>query len=383
VASSGYLLARSKLLNKELQKNLGNLNLNLFTPCLVFIKIASTLTFEKLAGLWMILFIFAILSVTSFAIAKVSSRIFHLSEPEEKFAIACSVFQNSNSYPIALISTLAYSMQGLEWDDIPHDTKDQIASRGILYLVIYSQLGLILRWSYGFKYLLASPIVEEQNVPILPIIDSGRQSLDSENSYKFDTESFSSVQVNQRHWIKRFGSAVWELMNPPLWSMIVAFIVASVPTLKNLFFGKTFVHKTLTKAVESGSNVAIPLIVVVLGANLYIPKSDIQETYSKKLAWSSIICRMLISPLLLCPLLALAARYLPISVLDDPIFILVSFLLIGSPTAITLSQICQINGVFEDVMTQVLWWSYGIFVIPSAILCVLAGMETIRWATGA
>jgi auxin efflux carrier family protein len=46
----------------------------------------------------------------------------------------------SNSLPIAIISSLAYTLdKDLYWDKIPKDTAEKVVSRGILYLLIFAQ----------------------------------------------------------------------------------------------------------------------------------------------------------------------------------------------------------------------------------------------------
>lgn len=58
-------------------------------------------------------------------------------------------------------------------------------------------------------------------------------------------------------------------MNPPLWAMLAAIIVASVPALQNLFFNDdTIIYNSVTRAVTQSAGVAVPAILVVLGGNL-------------------------------------------------------------------------------------------------------------------
>ena len=82
--------------------------------------------------------------------------------------------------PIAIVSSLAYTLdKDLYWDKIHKDTAEQVVSRGILYLLIFAQyatlrypsddrLGLMIRWSYGYRYLLApedyKPDMENQEL---------------------------------------------------------------------------------------------------------------------------------------------------------------------------------------------------------------------------
>ena len=189
-------------------------------------------------------------------------------------------------------------------------------------------------------------------------------------------------------FIGKFAKGVWAFMNPPLWAMLVAIIVASVPQLQRVFFTPgTFVNTSLTRAVNQSGQVAVPLILVVLGANLArntLPKQDQHSLedpkVEKRLVIASLISRMLIPTLLMAPILALIAKYIPVSIVDDPIFIIVCFLLSGAPTALQLAQICQLNNVYMGAMSNILFQSYVVFILPSTLLLVMLALETVEWA---
>lgn len=163
---------------------------------------------------------------------------------------------------------------------------------------------------------------------------------------------------------------LWEFMNPPLWAMLIAVIVASIPDLQSLFFEEgSFIKNSVTSAVSSSAGVAVPLILVVLGANLARNTeshenagTDSEEArIGTKLLVASLICRMLLPTVVMAPILAIFAKYVPVSILDDPIFVVVCFLLVGAPSALQLAQICQINSVYENVMSKILFQSYVIW----------------------
>ena len=66
--------------------------------------------------------------------------------------------------------------------------------------------------------------------------------------------------------LNRFFAGLWEFMNPPLWAMLFAIVVASVPALQRLFFDEgTFIRNSVTRAIGQSGGVAVPLILVVLG----------------------------------------------------------------------------------------------------------------------
>lgn len=171
-------------------------------------------------------------------------------------------------------------------------------------------------------------------------------------------------------WAGRFLRGAWEFMNPPLWAMLVAVIVASIPDLQHLFFNEgTFVRNSITRAIDQNGQVAVPLILVVLGANLArntLPKEQIEDGLEdskeeRNLIIASLVARMLLPTLIMAPLLALLAKYAPVSILDDPIFIIVCFLLTGAPSALQLAQICQINNVYMGAMSKLLFQSYVVW----------------------
>lgn len=189
--------------------------------------------------------------------------------------------------------------------------------------------------------------------------------------------------------LARFFNGLWEFMNPPLWAMLLAVIVASIPKLQQLFFEDgSFIANSVTRAISQSGGVAVPLILVVLGANLArntLPQEAHDENSEEnqigtKLMVASLISRMLLPTIIMAPMLAIAAKYVPVSILDDPIFVIVCFLLTGAPSALQLAQICQINGVYEGVMSKLLFQSYVIWILPSTLILVMCALEVVEWA---
>jgi len=386
-------------------------------------------------------------------------------------------------------------LKGLHWDKIPGDNDDEVAARGILYLLIFQQLGQLVRWSWGYHVLLAPPesyenegedieggrYRDEPTEPLIPGLDGGRDEeyegsngngTSSTNSFESggrtpitsaryagseDSEdeprkppglltpakgnvfpndnsngnitSFPSIRTptpgderdipsgikgiiplvrlrtrrgvhtvsrkveatSQKAFhtlptsvqsvlsriyslLSRFFAGAWEFMNPPLWAMLIAVVVASIPKLQHIFFAEgSFIANSVTSAIAQSGGVAVPLILVVLGANLArntLPQEAKDENLEEnqigtKLLVASLLSRMLLPTIVMAPLLALAAKYVPVSILDDPIFVIVCFLLTGAPSALQLAQICQINGVYEGVMGKILFQSYVIWYVIS------------------
>ncbi|EEP78024.1 potential Auxin Efflux Carrier protein [Uncinocarpus reesii 1704] len=508
VSLPGYIVARLGMFDANAQKFVANLNVMLFTPCLIFTKLASQLTAGKLADLAIIPFIFLAQTIVSWLSAKLVSRIFRFKKRPSNFVTAMGVFGNSNSLPISLVMSLSRTIQGLHWDRVPGDTDDEVAARGILYLMVFQQLGQLLRWSWGYRVLLApreqyyrdeeeransriqnaqdrySDHPEDESDPTLigdasshsegshfasgdqtPVSETSRSYVKLPQSNRIEIpentaplpldpplhdrfqgspghlaffpnvepledpsklgaaksrlrtckqavssaihrfHAFVKVRTSRAfaalplplqkackwasHKAYRFLHGVWEFMNPPLWAMLAAIIVASIPSLQRLFFTKgTFVHNSITSAITQSSGVAVPLILVVLGANLErntLPEEahhDHEDPREERnLIIASVLARMLLPVLIMGPVLALTAKYVPVSILDDPIFVIVCFLLTGAPSALQLAQICQINNVYMGAMAKLLFQSYVVWILPSTLILVMSALEVVEWAT--
>ena len=504
VSAPGYIVARQGMFDAESQKFLANLNVMLFTPALIFTKLASQLTAEKLADLAIIPLIFVVQTLISFGCSFIISKVMRFKKRQANFVIAMAVFGNSNSLPISLVISLSKTLKGLHWDKVPGDNDDEVAARGILYLLIFQQLGQLVRWTWGYNILLApadkfteeaggtmrvsesergrseySDEPERQRL-ISPLGNSDDDFSDGDSTRVMNSPTattgaktpngydkhssrgsssgpdmaatpangnvapdhnlLGSGQLQKAHedvgpvsgtgnkiknvlidagtkiragiksagraiftalpgplrkvlskvgsFIYHFFAGLWEFMNPPLWAMLVAILVASVPQLQHLFFDKgTFLRNSVTRAVEQSGQVAVPLILVVLGGNLArntLPRAgagDISDSkVERKLLIASLVSRMLLPTIIMAPLLALSAKYIPVSIMDDKIFIIVCFLLTGAPTALQLAQICQINNVYMPVMSNILFQSYVIWILPSTLLLVLLALETVEFA---
>lgn len=445
--------------------------------------------------------------------------------------------------------SLSHTLKGLHWKRIPNDNDGEVAARGILYLLIFQQLGQLVRWSWGYHVLLApreryleeaerqegatrieqgqerytdnpeqtdpdEPVIRSRSVSRSPSrrrhssnyspraasphaedeFPSGEQTPVTSYAYSKgssqgdrshidhsehnpsligpppeapflprqstvgDMMTFPNVELAQHEthhergcvkqfraslrrlgthmaqgWEKHMGAAfqklptglqkgligiwsgirkfvhgLWDFMNPPLWAMLVAIIVASVPSLQQIFFANgTFVNNSVTRAINQNGQVAVPLILVVLGANLArntLPEealSDLEHPKEEqKLIIASLVARMLLPTIIMAPVLALLAKYVPISILDDPIFIIVCFLLTGAPSALQLAQICQLNNVYVSAMSNLLFQSYVIWyaffplscryrfrytddyrILPSTLILVMAALEVLEWAS--
>lgn len=508
ICSFGYVCAKTKLIPPSAQRHISHLNVQLFTPCLIFTKLASSLNLKTLIDISIIPVFYTFSTLITYSCSRIVSKFFGFSRRETNFVTAMGVFGNSNSVPVTITVAMAYSLPGLEWSNIVGDNQDKIASRGIMYLLIFQQLGQTLRWSWGYNTLLAKPtpedLIEEQaqipnsyedleynifetqheeecirqkqtcdscpescqcpcdckapsppaledgnapapevligerssllrndslqNIsytqpsvdvkgkisgttsPTKPLISSSNSSSSSDISGQQHRSLSGSTQVNSSSssvrslvilhpsaprnaieaipvighiiiFLRRSLEWFLDVMNPPLWAMLLAVTVASIPYLQGQFYTPgTFVEKTLSSAIRQMGGVAIPLILVILGSNLCPDETQAPPSRNyNKLIIAGLMSRIFMPSFIIIPIVTLCIKYLDISILDDPIFLLVAFLLTIAPPAIQLSQISQLNKVFEREMAGVLFWGYAVVTLPTTIVIVVLAIKLLDW----
>ncbi|KZP16933.1 hypothetical protein FIBSPDRAFT_957637 [Athelia psychrophila] len=175
---AGYILAHRGILDKKTQRQLNRLNVSLFTPSLLFSKVAFFLSLAKLRELWIIPILFISVTLLSMGVAFTLGWIFKLKRSQRKFAMAASMFMNSNSLPIALMQSLIVTSPHLKWGK--DDNKNAMVGRALTYLVMYSTLVMVLRWSYGVR-LLAQADDEEPIIITAPEEEDERSLLLSDS----------------------------------------------------------------------------------------------------------------------------------------------------------------------------------------------------------
>ncbi|KAG2757619.1 auxin efflux carrier [Suillus brevipes Sb2] len=192
---AGYILAWRRIIDKPTQRVINHINISLFTPALLFSKVAFFLSPAKLKELWIIPIFFMVVTIFSALVARVLSGMFGLKKSHRNFAMAASMFMNSNSLPIALMQSLVISVQGLKWT--PDDNTNAMLGRALTYLVLYSTLGMMLRWSYGVRLLSSAdtpPTPTSSHSPLIAAVP-----YDAEGAQYADNVSLSDEATLSEH----------------------------------------------------------------------------------------------------------------------------------------------------------------------------------------
>ncbi|KAF9207603.1 hypothetical protein BGZ49_000057 [Haplosporangium sp. Z 27] len=326
IVACGVILSKTGLLSQSAQKSLSKLNLYFMTPCMLFTKMASTISWSQFKAYWPIPVFYAIFSIVSWSVAKVGSRILRFSKDEEKFVIASVLFSNTNTLPMALMQSLAFSAAGGRLLRDENDTREDVAARGISYILFYAIFGNLIRWSYGFSLLVPKDKVEVENwesdlqlpapsvlihVDMPPSGTSDTSKLSSLDSSQIaDTQDVGSsippklkspklspsapsylhshlhshlhlskkssklsIKSSSDSIIVRTASTAFErvrkIITPPLFTALISLVIGLVPALHQLFMSpQSTVYRFLVRPIEGCGNAAIPMILLCLGAQV-------------------------------------------------------------------------------------------------------------------
>ncbi|KAL1923803.1 uncharacterized protein VTP21DRAFT_8783 [Calcarisporiella thermophila] len=382
ITGSGFFLARQGLLSRTAQKNLSNVNFYMFSPCLLFAKIAPTLTPTSFTALWPIPMFYGLFFCLAWLIAQVGARIFKLSEEHRRVATAAIVLTNANSLPIALMQSLAQNSA-----IIGETRSGQGVERGLSYVIFYGIFSNLLRWSYGYK-LLAPP---EKAEPYPFISPTTLEQLPTEVARKQpsllrgETDPLlvysrpqhprtRSLLQSTKSCISRIIHSLLSFMNPPIYAALLAILVALIPGVQKFFYDPSYpVYASFTKAIEACGSAAVPLILVTLGAQIndfsaaqVHPSPSSRNPREVALTVKFVLAARTIMPLIIIPLVALFSLLgegaSPLA--HDPAFVVAMILLGCSPTAINLIQMVQVENTYEEEITRILFWSYGVLAIP-------------------
>ncbi|CDH51524.1 auxin family transmembrane transporter [Lichtheimia corymbifera JMRC:FSU:9682] len=422
----GFCLTKLGFFTNDKQKWLSKLNLVFFTPCLMFSNIASTISMEHLLAFWPIPAFFAVYATLTFTMGNLMGHLFGLNAPYRRFVLACAMFGNTNSLPIAIITSLAVSEAGktLFWNE--DDTQESVAARGVSYILFFAIFGNLLRWSYGYSLLQKLPEDEEEFNNNIDDGASGRSSSASsatnygatndaeqgrrqmpdrtlssttltaaiqpedgikakahqETSSLLPTSTPSPTQsLSLKGTVIQAIKRIHSFMSPPLYAAFLGLLVGLTP-LKHVMYDKdSFLYPCFTKAIESCGRAAVPLILTCLGAQLTIISQSQQPASPamKKPVFVAILVRVIImacfSVPITCAFVIYGSQWSLLA--SDPVFVTLMIVLGCTPTAINLVQITQVNAIFEEEMLRMLFWSYGVVCVPVCTVVVFVALSVV------
>ena len=207
----GYILARKGILSGTVRKSINRLNVAIFTPSLLFSKVAFSLTREKLADLWIVPLGFVLVTVVSMSVAFVMAKVFRLKRSQMAFAVACAGFPNSNceandvcsvwlalksrlsALPIALVQSLVISLTDLKWGKDDH--KDQMLGRALVRVL--PTLSLLDKLTFEAATVLPRSLLYARHCP--PLVGRRQATLPSRRTRQPTSNDLTHQHTRAHH----------------------------------------------------------------------------------------------------------------------------------------------------------------------------------------
>jgi predicted permease len=315
----------------------------------------------------------------SWIICKITLPIFGIGRYYQRFVTACVLFCNSNSLPIAIVSSVAVSEAGKTLYWLPEDDQNTVSARGISYTLFFGLFCNLLRWSVGYNLLQQKTDSRRSSETTIEEVETGSK-LPADETTSLLNKPDKKPQPNK---VVDLLTKLAKYMSPPLYAALLALFVGLCPPLKKILFShNSFVYNSFTNAIKTCGKASVPLVLFCLGAQLHGMRSSTSTTATKnRLPISlAVFLRMIVTPMIVLPVVYLFGKYGSrwSDLANDPMFLL-SIIVVGcTPTSINLSQITQVSGAFEEEMLNVLFWSYGAVCIPVCTIVVFLALYLIN-----
>ncbi|KAJ1977338.1 hypothetical protein H4R33_006238 [Dimargaris cristalligena] len=160
ISLCGFVFTKKGYISKTVQKGLSVLNMNYFTPCLLFSSMVETVTPEVIVELWPMVVFYFVFSALAILICILGCRVFRISPYMHRFAIIALLFSNTNSLPISLLKGIMQSHGASILFQGPDDTPLKASGRAVSYAVIFVVFNNIFRWTVGVR--LLAPYAEQK-----------------------------------------------------------------------------------------------------------------------------------------------------------------------------------------------------------------------------
>ncbi|KND00295.1 uncharacterized protein SPPG_04623 [Spizellomyces punctatus DAOM BR117] len=161
VVAAGWVYALYGYFPLSMQRDLARLVVQLLAPCLLLVSIAHTVSWESFHLWWPIPVLFCALTLASFIFAVVLSFLFRIPRSRSHFIASAAMMSNTNSLPVALMHSLARDPGSRAVLNPKASDADEVARRGIAFVLFFSLFSNILRWTICYQLLAKCPGDEE------------------------------------------------------------------------------------------------------------------------------------------------------------------------------------------------------------------------------
>lgn len=383
----GMLLARYDFLPQKMTKNLSDVMLWVFMPCLLYQKVSTAVTWELLRTAWPILFFGLAYQIIGYLLARFMFVQWlwgkHRISDMQQEVLNCSVmFSNSNSLPFLFILAILNNSKIFA-------EEQSAVSISIAYMAVFLLPTRFTFWSYTlyvFKYKKYESTIIEMNEGT---------DIDPPPELRKDQSKVEAVIVALRSF--PYSGLLKAILSPPVVGMLIGLLVGLVKPLRYWIVTNPPVILSIIDHITNYLGSMFPISMIILGTNLYTTLTS-KPPFMKTMYYEeglsnrvmsfirlylikhnnpfalliSCFLKLVMMPIIAIGLVMIAVKINLISSVD-PLLLLVLMLEGATPCPINLSvtaNLCK-EPALASSMSEVLLYQYLLSPLTMALFAVL------------
>lgn len=342
--ATGY----SNILSATTRRDMNKVVFVVFTPSLMFVSLAKSVTFQDVISWWFMLANIALTFVFGTILGWIVVKILKPERHLEGLIIAtCSAGNLGN---ILLIIVPAICKE----EGNPFGDHDVCTVNSFSYVSFSMALGGFFIWTHSYGLMKnASKIYHKQVRPSGEVAgisekDQAIVPLLSEGDLSESKLSFFQKMKGSLHQV------IEELMSPPTVAAFIGFFVGCISPLKSLLIGESAPLRSIKDSIQLLGDGTIPCITLILGGNL---TRGFRKSLLNPMVIVSIVCvRYVILPTIGMGVVKAAYElgFLP----QDPLYRYVLMLQFAIPPAMNIGTMAQLFDVAQEECSVIFLWTY-------------------------
>ena len=353
IVTLGILTKKLKLIDNSFHRTLSKTVTNIILPSFIFAQIMLDFRIENYKLIFHALFGCCFLFVFGLIMGFIISKLLRLSKARTNFLAAVFSTPHTTTMLVILIPII-----GPVLDAVCAKRPEFIVNaqkRGFLYIVMNSVFSNIWRWS-GAYYLI-----------------------EPEESYENDDYQLINSNENNTDIVKKepkknykerdFKDFLKSIINSPLIASLVSLSFTLSTSFQSYFYTPgTVLNDTIVSVSVMISKSYGFIVMYILGISFadFIKIGDEDDDISKRnfltssdLFWLSLM-KLIIMPLLACPLLVYFYRYF---FQEDDVMLFVYLFMASAPSAINIIIICSYKKCYVETVSLLMIYMYAAAII--------------------
>ncbi|CAA7408018.1 unnamed protein product [Spirodela intermedia] len=377
------------ILGEDARKHLNNIVFFVFSPALIAVNLAKTITFESLVLLWFMPINLFLTTVIGSGLGWIVMRITKAPAHFKGIILGSCASGNVGNIFFVIIPAMCKERGS------PFGAPDICRTYGLAYSSLSLAIGASFLWSYVYNIMRSSSKLKEeassytqQTSPteeytsLLP--ERGINGTDSMANGSLDGHSvdasglpLSSSDGSTSRREERFSVRISHLLGPLLGidlkkifapstiGVIIGFTIGVIPPIRRLLIGEDAPLRMIEGSASILGEGSIPSITLIMGGNL------IKGLYGSDIR-SSLIIGVVVVRFIILPIIGVGivkwAIHLGL-VHSDPLYQFILFLQYAVPPAMNIVTITQLFGTGKSECAVIFLWTYSLASVFMSLWC--------------